>query len=110
VGETGSAIISCRSGRRSRAVRSARRHHNLFYAPLYNESVKPSAEFPDKSVAGITVPGEFEIYRRRKNDRIAKNIELIAAQVAKILAQDIESNAENTNKLLGNKLRLKARR
>lgn len=35
--------------------------HNLFYAPLFNESSLPSADFPDGSVSGLRAAGDLKM-------------------------------------------------
>lgn len=68
--------------------------NNLFYAPLWKESVKPLAsEFPDKSVAGLRVPKNLKFIAVELMKLLAKNIEMIAEQLVKILAQNIEATA-----------------
>jgi hypothetical protein len=35
--------------------------HSLFYAPIFNETNLPSADFPDQTVSGVRVPGDHKI-------------------------------------------------
>lgn len=75
--------------------------NNLFYAPLWNESIKPSADFPGKSVAGFRVPANLKIIAVELMRFVARNVEIIAAQLVKINASTIEATAEGAAKLKG---------
>lgn len=68
--------------------------NNLFYSPLWNESVRPSADFPNKSIAGLRVPQNLKFIAIELMKLIARNIEIVAEQFVKILAQNIEATAE----------------
>lgn len=83
--------------------------NNLFYAPLWNESRKPSSiEFPNKSVAGIKVPNSLKFIAGQLLKLQAQIIEAVAAQIAKILAPNIEITAEQLVKILGNSATVEA--
>ncbi len=82
--------------------------NNLFYAPLWNEDIKPSADFPDKSIAGLRVPHDLKFIAVELLKLQAKNIEAIAAQVAKILANNIEITAQQSAAMKGNTAKVEA--
>ena len=82
--------------------------NSLFYATLWNEDRKPSADFPNKSVAGLRVPYNLFFIAGQLAKIVAQSFDAIIAQTARILAQNIESNAQELNKLLGNQIQIEA--
>lgn len=78
--------------------------HNLFYAPIYHESIKPSSEFSDKTTFGFHVPNNLKLIADELAQTKAKNIEAIAEETAKTQAQNVEINAEEEMKIEGGKV------
>jgi hypothetical protein len=65
--------------------------YNLFYASVYNEEMMMPEDFENEMSVGIHAPG---------------NLTLIAEEVAKILAQNVELAAEESAKIEGNQIQL----
>lgn len=80
--------------------------YNLFYASLYNEEMLVPDGFQNEMTVGIKAPGNLTFIAEELAKFQAKNFDAIIAQTAKILAQNIESNASGVNKILGNQVRI----
>lgn len=78
---------------------------NFFYAPVLNEINKPPTEL-SADVQGVRVPFDLRLIAGQMAKIQAQNIEAIAAQVAKILAQNVEIGAEQLNKISGSQIQL----
>lgn len=79
---------------------------NLFYASLYNEEMRVPDGFDDEKTVGIKAPENLTFFAEDLAKIQAKFFDAIIAQTAKILAQNIESNASAVNKILGNQVRI----
>ncbi len=82
--------------------------NNLFYMPLYNETHRASAEFPDKENAGVHVPGNLKLIAELLARLKARDIEIIAAELAKMVGRNVQINAEQAAELKGNSVTVEA--
>lgn len=79
---------------------------NLFYASLYNEEMFVPEGFDNEMTAGIHAPGDLKLIAEQLALLSGLNVEINATVLAKILGQNIQSEAQAENKVQGQTVKL----